>query len=190
MSMVLVCDLDGVIFDFDRAWTDRHRADFGSDLKPRMPQRWADIYEMSGLDRDAFWKWWTSTGGFASLPVHEGAREALVMAGHEGWWVIYATNRHRYTYATTLDALHEAGMPHPSSLVHTRRKWTLEADLFVEDAPENLMRMHEHGSATLRIERPWNRPEDYPELSDVPSIPDLTSEGLRPHLLSLAAGVP
>lgn len=182
LGLVLVCDLDGVVFDFDREWVARHRAwwpEAPDSPEVAMPQMWDDLHLLSGLGhRQVFWDWWYASGGFVGLPLYPGARDALWFARDRGWSIVYATNRPTPDVVTA-EELVRAGLPDAHQLEHTDSKWELPASLFLEDAPHNLEMMHAvRGSTTLRVVRPWNRIEDYPQLADIPSISNLTRDTL------------
>ena len=187
-SMTLACDLDGVVFDFDRAWVQRHRAWFGSDLQPNMPQDWNELHLLAGFpDPTAFWSWWYASGGFRGVPLHEGARQALRMADLRGWSIVYVTNRP--ADLVTERALEEAWIPQRHHLIHTQAKWEIPAHLWVEDSPLNLGPLVETPREpmpwVLRVERPWNRRLG----GGHASIPNLTPEALLPWLLRVEEGV-
>lgn len=179
--MRMVCDLDGVVFDFDRAWTTRHRRQFGSQVQRLTPQGWGQVHELAGMGVDEFWEWWERSGSWSGMPTYPGAVEALRLAEAEGWDITYATNRPLPDHHTR-GAILEAGLPQPENLKWVTRKWEVEGDLYLEDAPGNLVEMYRHGRAAVRVERPWNSPELYPMLEGKSSIPNLTPATLAPLL--------
>lgn len=180
--LTLVCDLDGVVMDFDRAWVTRRRAERPDlNLRQNMPQRWGDITRLGGFDHDhEFWQWFDASGGWVGVPLYEGARDALWSINDRGWHIIYATNRRESPQ--TQNELVRFQLPQAHHLVHTKAKWEVSGDLYLEDSPGNLVEMRNRGLPVIRVGRPWNRALEYPELDGIATIADLTEHQISDWL--------
>lgn len=152
LELVLVCDLDGVIIDFDRGWCERRS------VEPGQAQAWDELHLVGGFDsREDYWAWFYESGGFKGLPLYPGAKEALWMANDRGWFIIYATNRPGQDSMITVQALVHASLPQAHHVYVTQRKWEVAGDLYLEDAPGNIMAMMDMGCRVVPVERPWNQ---------------------------------
>ncbi len=165
---------DGVIFDFDRAWTDRHPAE---DVPPGMAQKYNTLHELAGLESsDAFWGWFAGSGGFRKLPLYPAALPALRRLGHH-FDIHLATARPPWAQLDTLEAIAQFGEPIPrlKAVWFEPEKEKLPVDLWIEDNPLTINRIvAEHGpGSVIRVDRPWNHPADYPVMLGVQSIREL-----------------
>ena len=75
--MKIAVDLDGVVFDFMRHWTDLWRAATGVEIDPRAGQLYGTLHTQAGLTLGAFWEWYRSAGGFDGMPLIPGIVEQL-----------------------------------------------------------------------------------------------------------------
>jgi hypothetical protein len=174
--LVLVCDLDGVVVDFDRGWCERRG------IEPGQVQEWDELHILAGLDSPAeFWRWFQESGGFAGLPLFPQAKAALELAAHRGWFIVYATNRPDWALHQTQQDLILHGLPQAHHLTFTPRKWGVQGDLYLEDAPANIMAMWSMGCRVVPVWQPWN----HRLLANLPIddwLESLTPHSLRPWL--------
>lgn len=183
--MRIVCDLDGVVFDFDRTWIERYHAWFPGarpHLRPGLPQLWGDIVIMAGFDSSKqFWAWWSASGGWEEMDLYPQAVDALWALNDEGHQLVYATNRPKPDTQTGPELV-RLEFPQAVNLRHVQAKWEIPGDAYIEDAPHNLVEMDP--VRTIRIKRPWNDPILYPDLGGLLAIDNLT-----PSLIFAALGM-
>lgn len=181
----MVVDLDGVVFDFDRGWTTRHRDQFlWSEAAPGLTQEWDQLHLIAGFaTREEFWEWFFDTGGFTGMPLYPGARDALWMADSRGWFIVYATNRPTPDTVTAKELV-RAGLPAAHRLHHTQAKWEVPGDLYLEDAPGNITAMLSMGCRVVPVERPWNQ-SLLAGFDPDATIPGLTRDTLLPWLVGV-----
>ena len=180
-QFTLGVDLDGVLFDFDRAWVERYKRDFPDEargLEPGMPQKWNDLCDRTRFGSLwHFWQWWDTTGGFSRVPVYPGAVPALWDLIEQGVRIVYITARpfmaEQHTRSTVKDLL-RVGAP-IQGLIYAEVKHLERFDLIVEDNPHTIEEIADTRGrkAVIRIDRPWNQPSDYPRLYGVDTFASL-----------------
>lgn len=164
MSLRIGIDLDGVVADFNRGWTSAWNAERGTDIRVEDVDGWDVLPTLTGLpSMGEFWRWARDLGEgrslFRDLPTFDGAIDAvwsLVRAGHhpvvvtaKPYWAIHDT------FAWLSD------VRFPTTEVHIiDDKWTVECDVYVDDAPHVLHDYvrHRPQATILRFVRPWNAP--------------------------------
>ncbi|MEM1332129.1 MAG: hypothetical protein AAGG08_01615 [Actinomycetota bacterium] len=156
-------DLDGVVADFNRGWTDLHNAEFGGSISPAVVDRWDCLPEVGGFaDMREFWAWASPKKHRASifrhLPVYEGALEVLERLASDHH-VVVVTAKPRWAVHDTFAWLSDVGFP--TTEVHViDDKHLVDCDVYVDDSPHVLAALLRHRSdrAILRYVRPWNEP--------------------------------
>lgn len=161
--MRLGIDLDGVVADFNTGWITRYNADFSAEVAFDAVQAWNAIPSLTHFRHmGEFWRWAQDHDGhtmFRHLETYPGAVEAL--------WDL-TRRRHRVVILTTKPpwAIHDtfawlAQHRIPTREVHILdRKWEVDCDVYLEDAPHNLENLvaHRTDGIVVRYVRPWNRP--------------------------------
>ena len=93
---------------------------------------------------------------FRTMPVIEGAAEALWRLSDAGVWIRIITHRlyvnwgHAAAVADTVDWLDSANIPY-RDLCFLGAKPQVEADCYVEDAPHNVLALRETGGHVDRV---------------------------------------
>lgn len=169
-QFTLAVDLDGVVFDFDKAWVERYWMDFPAEaaerkLEPNMPQQWDDLYERTHFGSMwFFWEWWNETGGFTNVPMYEDAHDALWAINEYHTRIVYITGRpwepERFTQ-TTYRELIKASVP-MYGLIHSEAKQFERYHVLVEDNPNTIRTVAYHRGmrSVIRVQRPWNEIDD------------------------------
>ncbi len=161
--MRLGIDLDGVVVDFNGGWITRYNAEFGADIALDAVKSWGGMQELTHFaDMAEFWRWAKGDGTgslFRHLDTYPGAVSSLrklVRAGHE---IVIITTKRQWAIHDTYAWLAEHRIP--TREVHiTSRKWLVDCDVYLEDAPHNLRRIHHERpeAVVCRFVRPWNEP--------------------------------
>lgn len=160
--MRLGIDLDGVVADFNTGWMTRYNGQHGTNLDPSMVTSWNAMLELTGFDTmDRFWDW--AEGGdepsiFRHLPTFPDAVPALhrLAVDHA---IVILTTKPTWAVHDTFAWISETGIP--TREVHMiARKWTVECDVYLDDAPHLLPRLvaHRPDALVTRFARPWNHP--------------------------------
>ena len=161
VGLRLGVDLDGVVSDFNTAWTRRYNAEFGANVHPDQVTEWnapARITHFESMSR--FWRWAKTCADGASLfrelNPYPGALEALGrLARHHQ--IVVLTSKPAYAVHDTLAWLAEHRFP--TTEVHiTADKAAVRCDVYLDDADHNLARfLQERPEAVVcRFVRPWN----------------------------------
>ena len=155
-------DMDGVICDFNGGWIRLHREEFGTDLHPSMVTGWDGLHELGGFaDMEAFWAWAGERDDrpsvFRHLEPFPGALETLQHLAEAGHRVVIITAKPHWAIPDTLRWLADHRVPAPE--IHfLEEKYEVDCDLYVDDAPHNVVELLEHRPAATvcRFVRPWN----------------------------------
>lgn len=100
-------------------------------------------------------------GFYAKLIPYEDASSVLNDLVHSGYWNSILTSRfvnpgqHRKVVSQTVEALDEGRIPY-SALSFMDNKTLTLADAYIEDAPHNLIALHEAGRFIIRKEMKYN----------------------------------
>jgi 5'(3')-deoxyribonucleotidase len=164
MGLRLGIDLDGVVADFNRGWTQAYNDRFGAQLGPEMVTTWDSPLELTHFpDMLAFWGWARDHGGHSVFrhlepyPTALDALRALDMAGHA---IVIITAKPDWAINDTLQWLAEHGLP--TREIHiTEAKHTVSCDVYLDDSPAQVERITAARAATAtvcRFVRAWNDP--------------------------------
>ena len=164
MGLRIGIDLDGVVADFNRGWTSAWNEQQGTDIRVEDVDGWDVLPSLTGLpSMREFWRWASDLGEgrslFRDLPTFDGAVDAVRELARAGHHPVVLTAKPRWAIHDTLAWLAEVRFP--SSEVHILDdKWTVECDVYIDDAPHVLRdyATHRPMATILRYVRPWNHP--------------------------------
>ena len=162
---VLGVDLDGVVADFT--------AGFGGFIAERRGIDFADLPEKQNYD---FSDWGIGVGDFrrlyrialvqerllATMPVIDGASDALWRLSDAGVWIRVITHRlyfnwgHVVTVKDTVNWLDEHNIPY-RDICFLGDKPQVGADCYIDDAPHNIIALRAGGSEAIVFDQPYNR---------------------------------
>jgi 5'(3')-deoxyribonucleotidase len=164
-SFVLGVDLDGVCGDHTEAFRQVVAAERGIDPATLPTQVSWNFYEW-GLDDASFLeihrKAVLDHRMFASMPVIDGAAEALWRLSDAGVWIrlithrLYANWGHAVAVGDTVAWLDTAGIPY-RDLCFLGQKPQVEADAYIDDAPHNIEALRAEGNEVIVFDQPYNR---------------------------------
>ena len=154
-------DLDGVVADFNRGWTNLHNAEFGGSIDPASVDRWDCLPDRAGFaDMREFWTWASPKDHrpsiFRHLPTYPGAIPALTDLA-ERHHVVVVTSKPHWATHDTLAWLSDVKFP--TTEVHIiDDKEKVDCDVYLDDSPHVLERLVRHRSdrLILRREQAWN----------------------------------
>ena len=163
--MRLGIDLDGVVADFNGGWITRYNAEFGTDIPMDAVQSWGGMVGLTHFaGMSEFWRWAKGDGSgslFRHLETYPDAVPALRKLARSGHEIVIITTKPQFAIHDTYAWLAEHRIP--TREVHiTSHKWRVVCDVYLEDAPHNLRRLHAERpeAAVVRFVRPWNAPLD------------------------------
>ncbi len=158
-------DLDGVCGDHTAAFREVVASELGVDPTTLADQTSWNFYEW-GLDDDSFLtmhrKGVLDHRMFRSMPVMEGAADALWRLSDAGAWIRLITHRlytnwgHAVAVADTVEWLDTAGIPY-RDLCFLGQKPQVEAHVYVDDAPHNIEALRDEGNTVIVFDQPYNR---------------------------------
>jgi 5'-nucleotidase len=167
-SFVLGVDLDGVCGDHTEAFRQVVAVEQGVDPATLPTQVSWNFYEW-GLDDESFLEIHRRAvldhRMFASMPVIEGAAEALWRLSDAGVWIrlithrLYANWGHAVAVGDTVAWLDAAGIPY-RDLCFLGQKPQVEADAYIDDAPHNIEALRAQGNEVIVFDQPYNREVD------------------------------
>lgn len=157
----IAIDCDGVLYQFHSAFVYMANAYLGYDFDvERDWTSWMAVEKkMSAGDRKWMWDLGVDLGLFRYGHVEKGAiigvRE-LHQMGHE---LLLVTHRTRRAVKDTIAWLNYVDLPFDQIhiLSDNQPKSSIEADILIDDKPENLVDWANHGRMAIRFDQPWNR---------------------------------
>ncbi len=163
---VIGLDLDGVVADYTAALRARVAAARGvdPDTLPE-PTRWSFADSGWNLDNDSYLAAHTDAvadGMFATMPVKPGAVDALQRLSDDGAHIRIITHRlivpgmHARAATDTVAWLDTVGVPY-RDVCFIGDKATVDADVYVEDAPHNIAALRGAGRTVIVFDAAYNR---------------------------------
>jgi 5'-nucleotidase len=184
VAFILGVDLDGVCADYTEALRGVVATQRGidpSDLADPVTWDFADW----GLDRSGFERLHRSAvlehRIFRTMPVVPDAAEALWRLSDAGVWIRIITHRlavnwgHAIAVSDTVEWLDSHGIPY-RDLCFLGDKPQVEAHLYVDDAPHNVLALRERGNEVVVFDAPYNRHLDGPRAVDWLEVEHLVAE--------------
>ncbi len=166
MGLRLGIDLDGVVADFNRGWTQAYNAGFGATLSPEMVTTWDSPVELTHFaDMPSFWNWARDHGGhsvFRHLEPYPTAVETLRGLNRAGHDIVIISAKPDWAVHDTLEWLADHRIP-TREIHFTDAKHGIACDVYLDDAPDQVHRIAAARSAAAvvcRFVRPWNEPVD------------------------------
>jgi len=131
-------------FPIERSW-DFHEWGFA-------PDEYAKYHRIAVMEHDMF----------RTMPMIEGAADALWRLSDAGVWIRIITHRlyvhwgHEKAIADTAAWLDEHKVPY-RDLCFLAAKPQVEADAYIDDAPHNIDQLRAAGNTVITFEQPYNR---------------------------------
>jgi 5'(3')-deoxyribonucleotidase len=196
---VLGVDLDGVCGDYTAAFRAVVAADQGVD-PASLPDARSWSFSEWGIDGpEAFDRLHRLAvlehRMFRTMPVVEGASEALWRLSDAGVWIRIITHRlyvnwgHAVAVADTVAWLDDQRIPY-RDICFLGAKPEVEADCYVDDASHNVAALREAGNHVIVFDAPYNRDVDGPRASSWAEVEALVAEHAAGLGLALQVQLP
>jgi 5'-nucleotidase len=186
---ILGVDLDGVCGDHTEAFRQVVAAERGIDPVTLPDQTSWNYYEW-GLDDDTFLalhrRGVLEHRMFRTMPVIEGAADALWRLSDAGVWIrlithrLYANWGHAVAVADTVAWLDASGIPY-RDLCFLGNKPQVEAHVYVDDAPHNIAALRAEGNDVIVFDQSYNRDVEGPRAATWDEIETLVLESMVKH---------
>ncbi len=167
-NFVLGVDLDGVCADHTQAFRLIVADELGVDPESLPLQRSWGFNEW-GLGEGDFERLHRiavlQRRMFRTMPVVSGAPEALWRLSDAGIWIRIITHRlyvnwgHAIAVADTAEWLDQHRLPY-RDICFLGAKPEVEADLYIDDAPHNILSLRAHGNEVIAFDQPYNQDID------------------------------
>jgi len=158
-------DLDGVVADYTAGFRQVVADDRGVDPDSLPDERSWDFHEW-GLSIEEFNRLHRLAVAdlrmLVTLPVVDGAADALWRLSDSGVWIRIVTHRlyvnwgHAAAIADTVTWLDEQRIPY-RDICFLGAKPEVEADCYVDDAPHNVEELRAEGNDVIVFDQPYNR---------------------------------
>jgi len=197
-DFILGVDLDGVCGDYSNALRAvlAERRGIPLDDLPRQ-QSWD--FEEWGLGPDEFHEIHKAAvmehRMFRSMPLIDGAADALWRLSDAGVWIRIITHRlyvnwgHAVAVADTVTWLDSVGIPY-RDLCFLGAKPQVEADCYIDDAPHNITALRDSGAYVLTFDQPYNRHLDGPRAESWAAVEELVGERMTAIGLTMQSALP
>lgn len=164
-QFILGVDLDGVVADHTARFREIMAEVRGVDPETMPLERSWDFHEW-GFDPEDYARYHRIAvmehDMFRTMPVIEGAADALWRLSDAGIWIRIITHRlyvhwgHEKAVADTAAWLDIHRIPY-RDLCFLGAKPQVEADAYIDDAPHNVTQLRDAGNTVIMFEQPYNR---------------------------------
>ncbi len=189
-SFILGVDLDGVCADHSRRFRDLVAERRGIDPAELPLDRSWDFHEwgFGPGDFEEYHRWAVlERRMFRDLPVVDGAAETLWRLSDAGAWIRIITHRlcvnwgHAIAVADTVEWLDDNAIPY-RDLCFVGAKPQVQADLYVDDGPHNIVDLRAAGDEVIVFDAPYNRHLEGPRARNWAEAEELIEAAMARHL--------
>ena len=183
-QFILGVDLDGVVGDHTRRFREILADLRGIDPETLPLERSWDFHEW-GLGPDEYAEYHRVAvmryDMFRTMPVMDGAVDALWRLSDAGVWIRIITHRlyvhwgHEKAIADTAAWLDEARVPY-RDLCFLGAKPQVEADAYIDDAAHNVRQLRDAGNTVIVFDQPYNRNLPGPRARSWAEVEEIVTE--------------
>jgi 5'(3')-deoxyribonucleotidase len=165
-ELILGVDLDGVCADYETALRNAYASRRGIDPATLPPQTTMDAYSEWGLSPEEYREEHrhavVENRLFRVMRPLDGVSEALWSLSDKGVWIRIITHRlffngiHEVVAADTANWLDEHNIPY-RDLCFIGAKPDVGADLYIDDAPHNVLALRTKGREVIVFDQPYNQ---------------------------------
>ncbi|MFP5489555.1 MAG: 5' nucleotidase, NT5C type [Acidimicrobiia bacterium] len=198
-TFILGVDLDGVVADHTRRFREIYAGLRGIDPESLPLERSWDFHEW-GLDNEQYSHYHRIAvmehDMFRTMPLIEGAADALWRLSDAGIWIRIITHRlyvhwgHEKAVGDTAAWLDANRIPY-RDLCFLGAKPQVEADAYIDDAPHNIEQLRAAGNTVIAFDQPYNRAlEGGPRAADWAEVESIVTELAAERLGSVEVQLP
>jgi len=164
-QMRIGVDLDGVVANFTKGWTEYYEEEFGKKILEEDITSWGLSEPLTHFKEDmGFWKWAKDINGssiFRNLEVYEDSVETLNELSKSGHEIVILSSKPWWSIHDTLIWLGENKIP-TKEIHFIEDKWTIDCEVYIDDAPYQLENFKEKvpDKKIIRYVRTYNKPID------------------------------
>jgi 5'-nucleotidase len=132
---------------------------------------------------------------FRTMPVVEGAADALWRLSDAGVWIRIITHRlynnwgHAVAVGDTVAWLDAVGIPY-RDLCFLGAKPQVEADCYIDDAPHNVHALRESGAYVIVFDRPYNQTLEGPRATTWAEVEQIVADRVTESGLAVQTTLP
>lgn len=154
--MRISLDFDGVLSHTMKSWVLKYNEKYGANITTRAVERWS-FFEDFGLGvKDAFVIFEEAWSDIQKLePLEQDIWQKTKMLSNIGQLDV-VTNVNVNMAANIKKWLDKYGVVR-NKLVFSEKKWELDYDVFIDDSPDNILKIIKNGKIALVYNQPWNR---------------------------------
>jgi len=175
----LAIDIDNCVLEWQYHWARLYEQWFSEKLDQDALGSWNACLDLTKFENmDQFYAWYSVADGWDTQPYVYGAKGFL--------WELRQDKVH-YEFVTSRPWDGEEPAKRLARRESTtvlfrgnQAKWTAHADLWVDDSPEVLTSLVEHGKRAVRFDQPWNR--DLPKKVEKQLLVATTWPEVRQHV--------
>ena len=140
------------------------------------PNEYSELHRVAVMEYDMF----------ATMPVMEGAVDALWRLSDAGVWIRIITHRlyvhwgHAKAIGDTSRWLDESRIPY-RDLCFLGAKPQVEADAYIDDAAHNIRQLRDAGNTVIVFDQPYNRELPGPRARDWSEVEEIVTELVAEH---------
>lgn len=152
--MIVLCDMDGILADFDQRVTDLHFAKTGS---LEVVSDWDHVFTDGTNQRE----YWSQPGFLRNLDLIEGSKaglQAIMDLGHDVYILSSVGHAHGYSEKFHWLQEHFPNIKH-RNMIFTRSKELVRGDVLIDDYHENVSKWKKNNpnGLTIGIDYAYNR---------------------------------
>jgi hypothetical protein len=171
--MNIALDLDGVVYDFWKAWTSK----WFLALDPALDAEYNSMTLHTGMDPAAWWQWFDEVVGWQSVEQYPEAWRAISTLVRRGHRIVAVTSRPQRARADTYRQIAQFG-PLFAGVVFLEDKRQFVADLYVDDNPGVIydLQVRYGPHKVIVCSQPWNQNTDGYRISGIAELPQAIQE--------------
>lgn len=153
--MRVAVDIDNTVQEWQGRWVELYTHWFDREVDPAVVDTWDALVTGTHFETAAeFFAWFDRAGGWNDLEYVPGAAGGLYQMQQLRIPFFFVTAREPEGQVPALKFANEWGTH--VQFLNAKSKHLAKADLWIDDSPEVLANLADHGKTAIRFEQPWN----------------------------------